>query len=101
MRASVSTRFLIETASMSDRQGFTTRELVGLLPGGWALADATDPGDWDAAGRRWTTHLVDGADVERDLVVEASAMDRHGRTEALRRELDRVYRRVAKKGLLG
>ena len=86
---------------MSDRPGFTARELVGLLPGGWTLADATDPGDWDDSGKRWTTRLIDGADVERDLVVEAKAMDRHGRTEAVRRELDRVYRRVARKGLLG
>lgn len=86
---------------MSDRPGFTARELVGLLPGGWTLADATDPGEWDAAGRVFRTRLVDGADVERELAVDAEAMDRHGRTEALRRELDRVYRRVARKGLFG
>ena len=86
---------------MSDLPGFTARELVGLLPGGWTLADATDPGEWDAAGRRWCTRLVDGADVPRDVVVEATAMERHGRAEAFRRELDQVYRRVARKGLLG
>ena len=86
---------------MSDSRGFTAREVIGLLPGGWALADAADPGSWDESGRRWRTRLIDGADVERELAVEASAMDRHGRTEALRRELDRVYRRVARKGLLG
>ncbi len=86
---------------MNDRQGFTARELAGLLPGGWSLADTTDPGEWDDAGRVYRTRLVDGADVERELAVEASAMDRHGRTEALRRELDRVYRLVARRGLLG
>ncbi len=86
---------------MSDKQGFTARELVGLLPGGWSLADTTDPGEWDDTGRVWRTNLRDGADVSRELVVEATAMDRHGRTEALRRELDRVYRLVARRGLLG
>jgi hypothetical protein len=86
---------------MNDRHGFTARELVGLLPGGWSLADATDPGEWDDAGRVWRTSLLDGADVARELAVEATAMDRHGRTEAMRRELDRVYRRVARRGLLG
>ncbi len=86
---------------MSDRQGFTARELVGLLPGGWSLADDTDPGAWDEPGNRWRTLLRDGADVEHELVVEAAAMDRHGRTEALRRELDRVYRTVARRGLFG
>ena len=86
---------------MSDKQGFTVRELVGLLPGGWSLTDATDPGEWDDSGRVWRTSLRDVADVARELVVEATAMDEHGRTEALRRELDRVYRAVAPRGLLG
>ena len=87
--------------AMSDKQGFTARELVGLLPGGWSLADATDPGEWDDAGEAWSTRLLDGADVERQLTVEAKAMARHGRSEAVRRELDRVYRDVARRGLFG
>jgi hypothetical protein len=86
---------------MNDRRGFTVHEVVGLLPGGWSLADAADPGEWDDSGQRWRSRLVDGADVLRELVVEAAAIARHGRTEALRRELDRVYRRVAPRGLLG
>ncbi|MFQ5348810.1 MAG: hypothetical protein ACE5EG_00035 [Thermoanaerobaculia bacterium] len=86
---------------MTERQGFTARELVGLLPGGWSLADATDPGEWDESSGQWRSRLVDGADVPHELVVSATDMDRHGRTEALRRELDRVYRSVARRGLLG
>lgn len=86
---------------MSETRGFTAREVVGLLPGGWSLADAADPGSWDDAGQRWRTRLIDGADVERELVVESKAMAEHGRTEALRRELDRVYRRIARRGLFG
>lgn len=86
---------------MEEQRGFTSREVVGLLPGGWSLADAADVGAWDEAGKRWHTRLVDCADVSRDLVVEASAMARYGRIEALRRELDRVYRGVARRGLLG
>ena len=86
---------------MSDERGFTAHEVVGLLPGGWSLADSADPGEWEGSGKRWRTRLVDGADVARDLVVEATAIARHGRIEALRRELDRVYRRVCSRGLLG
>lgn len=86
---------------MSDRIGFTTRELTGLLPGGWTLADAADPGGWDDAGKRWRTRLIDIADVEREVVVEAAAMDEHGPAEAFRRELDRVYRQVARRGIFG
>ena len=86
---------------MTDRREFTARELIGLLPGGWSLADAADPGGWDNAGKRWNTVLVDGADVRREVVVEAAAMDEHGPAEAFRRALDGVYRRVARKGLLG
>ncbi len=92
---------LIETEAMKDRAGFTTRELTGLLPGGWTLADATNPGQWDDAERRWSTRLLDGADVVREVVVEAAAMDRHGPAEAFRLELDRVYRRVVPGGLFG
>ena len=86
---------------MNDRREFTVRELSGLLPGGWTLADEADPGSWDGDGRRWSTRLLDGADVAREVVVEAAAMDEHGAAEAFRRELDRVYRRVVRKGLLG
>lgn len=86
---------------MSDPRGFTARELIGLLPGGWTLADTADPGSWDDAGKTWRARLIDGADVERELVVESKAMAEHGRTEALRRELDRVYRRIGGRGLFG
>ena len=86
---------------MSDARGFTTHEIVGLLPGGWALADRADPGAWDDAGKQWRTQLIDGADVPRELVVGATAMAQQGRIEALRSELDRVYRRVCSRGLLG
>lgn len=86
---------------MTDRPDFTARELAGLLPGGWTLADAADPGGWDGDGRRWSSRLLDGADVVREVVVEAAAMNEHGPAEAFRRELDRVYRRVARRGLLG
>ena len=86
---------------MSDQYGFTAREVIGLLPGGWTLADAADPGEWDPSSKRWRTRLVDGADVPRELVVKATDMARHGRTEALRREVDRIYRVVARRGLFG
>ncbi len=86
---------------MNDDRGFTTHEVVGLLPGGWSLADAADPGEWDDSGQRWRTQLLDGAEVPHEVVVDATAIARHGRTEALRRELDRVYRRVCRRGLLG
>ena len=79
---------------MGDDHGFTASEVMGCLPGGWHLADSAEVGDWEASGRRWRTRLLDSADVERELVVEAAAMSRHGRMEALRRELDRLYRRA-------
>lgn len=86
---------------VNESRGFTAREVIGLLPGGWSLADATDPGSWDDSGRQWRTRLIDGADVERELVVESEAMGELGRTEAMRRELDRVYRRIGGRGLFG
>ena len=86
---------------MTDRRDFTARELNGFLPGGWTLADEAEPGSWDESGKRWQARVVDGADVVRDVVVEAAAMDEHGPAEAFRRELDQVYRRVVRKGLLG
>ena len=101
MRASSGGPVLIERLSMTERAHFTARELTGLLPGGWSLADASDPGGWDDSGQRWSTRLIDVADVVREVVVEAAAMERHGPAEAFRRELDRVYRRVARRGLFG
>ncbi len=86
---------------MSDERGFTTQEIIGLLPGGWALADQADPGAWDDAGHEWRTRLIDGADVPRELVVGAATMAQDGRIEALRSELERVYRRVCRRGLFG
>ena len=47
---------------MSDERGFIAHEVVGLLPGGWSLADSADPGEWESSGKRWRTRLVDGAD---------------------------------------
>jgi hypothetical protein len=79
---------------MSDERGFTADEVVGLLPGGWTLADATQPGEWEPTGQRWRIRLVDGAAVRREVVVGARIIARHGRLEALRHELDRVYRRA-------
>ncbi len=84
---------------MDESIEFTAWQIVGMLPGGWTLADAGDAGGWQ--GRSWRIRLVDGADVPREVVIEAEAMERHGPVEALRRELDRVYRRVARRGLLG
>ena len=86
---------------MSERTEFTARELTGLLPGGWTLADVADPGGWDEAGKRWTSRLRDGADVIHEVVVGAAEMDEHGASEAFRRQLDRAYRRVVRRGLLG
>lgn len=86
---------------MTDPREFSAAELIGLLPGGWTLADADQPGTWEDSGKRWRARLVDGADVARDLVVDADAMARFGRTEAIRRELDRVYRKIGGRGLFG
>ncbi len=77
---------------MVERRDFTATEIRGLLPGGWNLADPADPGSWDGSGRRWRTGLLDSADVRREVAVDAGEIDRHGRLEALRRAVDRVYR---------
>ena len=84
---------------MDEPSEFTVREIVGLLPGGWTLAEPADPGGWQ--GQSWCIRLVDGADVPHEARVDAKEIERHGRLEALRQELDRLYRGVAPRGLLG
>ncbi len=79
---------------MSPPREFTVDELRGQLPGGWVLTDPADPGGWDAAAERWRAAVRDGAGVDRELVIERAAIERHGRPEALRRAVDTLYRRA-------
>ena len=70
---------------------YTAEELHGYLPSGWRLADP-DGGVWDARKARWTTAVADGAEMEWTLRVDGAEAGKHGRLEALRRAVDRVYR---------
>jgi len=69
---------------------YTTIELESYLPTGWALAD--DEPAWDAKKSAFRARVIDGSELDWDLVVPKGEADQHGRIEALRRAVDRLDR---------
>ncbi len=75
--------------SQPEAISFTPIEVRSYLPGGWSLKAAEgQPEDSET----WSATLVDIADMEWPLSVTPKEVDRHGRIEALRRAIDRIYR---------
>ena len=69
---------------------YTTTEIKSFLPSGWVLLDgAAMAGRSDTA---WTIRVLDIADTQWDLEVGSAQVAKHGRLEALKRVIDRVYR---------
>lgn len=66
-------------------------EIRSYLPTGWKMPE-DGGGAWDAAKGVWSTRLTDGADFDWPLAVKASDAAKHGRLEALRLAVDRVFR---------
>jgi hypothetical protein len=69
---------------------YTTIELESYIPTGWALASG-DP-TWDAKKGALRVRLIDGAELDWELVVPKADADQHGRIEALRRAVDKLDR---------
>jgi len=69
---------------------YTTIELESYIPTGWSLAEE-DPA-WDARKGAFRVKVIDGSDLDWDLVVPKAEADQHGRIEALRRAVDRLDR---------
>jgi len=69
---------------------YTVIELESFLPTGWSLAE-TDP-QWDAKKSAFRIRVIDGSDLDWQLVVPKAEADSHGRIEALRRAVDRLDR---------
>ena len=69
---------------------YTTTEIKGFLPSGWVLLDGAAVAGRSGSG--WTIRVLDIADTQWDLEVGSDQVARHGRLEALKRVVDRVYR---------
>ena len=79
------------TATTGDLPlSYTPIELESYLPTGWSLAER-DPA-WDAKKSAFRVQVIDGSDLDWELVVPKAEADRHGRIEALRRAVDKLDR---------
>ena len=71
--------------------GYTETEIRSVLPTGWNLM-GNPGGDWDAKKKVWRTTLIDNVDFDWPVEVKPGDVSTHGRIEALRRAINRVYR---------
>ena len=76
----------------NEAVAYTDRELIGYLPSGWNLAEEAEDAQWNARKGTWTLTVTDGAETDWPIVVKAKEVAKHGRLEALRQAMDRVYR---------
>jgi hypothetical protein len=70
---------------------YTDVELESYIPTGWVLADGDTPG-WDPKRKGFRVTVIDGSDLDWELLVKQSAVEEHGRIEALRRAVDTLFR---------
>lgn len=70
---------------------YTDVELESYIPTGWVLADDDTPG-WDAKRKGFRVKVIDGSDLDWELLVKKSEVDEHGRIEALRLAVDKLFR---------
>jgi hypothetical protein len=70
---------------------YTEVEVRSYLPTGWGLARG-GRGSWDAKARSWRLSVVDNVEFDWPVEIDADDAVEHGRIEALRRAMDRVYR---------
>lgn len=74
-----------------DEIGYNLQELRSYLPTGWSLPPAA-AGSWDAKRGSWSIRVLDGAEMDWDLVVKGKDAADVGRIEALRRAFDKLFR---------
>lgn len=81
---------------------YNLTEIQSYLPTGWNLVDVENPGHWDAKRKVWEVAVHDGADMAWTVHVPFGAVSEHGRLEALRRAMNKVYREgIGKDGFFG
>jgi hypothetical protein len=78
-------------ATATTELSYTPTELRSYLPTGWSLFPGA-AGRWDGDRGLFTVRVLDGAHMDWELQVAASAASRHGRIEALRRAVDVLFR---------
>lgn len=70
---------------------YTETEIRSFLPTGWNLLG--DPrGSWDPKKKIWRAKVIDNVDFDWPLEITGEDVEKHGRMEALRQALDRLYR---------
>jgi len=69
---------------------YTPVELESYIPTGWSLA--TDEPRWDAKKKAFRVKVIDGSELDWELLVPKADADQHGRIEALRRAVDKLDR---------
>ncbi len=70
---------------------YTEVEIRSFLPTGWGLV-GTPEGTWDAKKKIWRATVIDNVDFDWPVEVKPAEVSSHGRIEALRLAIDRVYR---------
>ena len=70
---------------------YTDVELESYIPTGWVLADDDVPG-WDSKRKAFRVKVIDGSDLDWELLIRQSEVDEHGRIEALRQAVDKLFR---------
>jgi len=66
-------------------------ELHSYLPSGWKLVEG-DAGAFDAPKDLYRIQVLDPAQVDWPLEISGRSVAEHGRVEALRRAMDKLYR---------
>jgi hypothetical protein len=92
----LSARDLVQNEDMSEVETFpyTVVEIRSYLPSGWNLVAPDDPGTWDAGKEQWICRVIDGADTTWDLPILAAELKKMGRVDALKKAVDRLYRKA-------
>lgn len=70
---------------------YTDVELDSYIPSGWSLAEGRERG-WNEKDGAFRFVVLDGSELDWELVVPLAETRRHGRIEALRRAVDDLDR---------
>jgi hypothetical protein len=76
-----------------DPLSYTDDEVRSFLPSGWTVAAVGgEPGAWNPKNRSWKATVLDNVEFDWPVVVQSWEAASHGRIEALRLAMDKVYR---------
>lgn len=70
---------------------YTDNEVRSFLPTGWNMIGPTE-GSWDPKKKVWRATVIDNVDYDWPLEVTAAEAEKHGRLDALKTAMDRLYR---------